>query len=93
MRFLVTGGAGFLGSHLCDSLLAKGHEVICLDNFYTGSRKNVEHLRDNPKFELIRHDVSFPIQVEVDAIMNLACHQFSIRDILFRLLKPVFWVR
>ena len=73
MRFLVTGGAGFLGSHLCDSLLAKGHEVICLDNFYTGSRKNVEHLRDNPKFELIRHDVSFPIQVEVDAIMNLAC--------------------
>jgi UDP-glucuronate decarboxylase len=73
MRFLVTGGAGFLGSHLCDALLAKGHEVICLDNFYTGSRKNVEHLRDNPKFELIRHDVSFPIQVEVDAIMNLAC--------------------
>ena len=73
MRFLVTGGAGFLGSHLCDSILAKGHEVICLDNFYTGSRKNVEHLRDNPKFELIRHDVSLPIQVEVDAIMNLAC--------------------
>jgi UDP-glucuronate decarboxylase len=73
MRFLVTGGAGFLGSHLCDSLLAKGHEVICIDNFYTGSRKNVEHLRDNPKFELIRHDVSLPIQVEVDAIMNLAC--------------------
>ena len=73
MRFLVTGGAGFLGSHLCDSLLAHGHEVICLDNFYTGSRKNVEHLRDNPKFELIRHDVSHPFQVEVDAIMNLAC--------------------
>jgi UDP-glucuronate decarboxylase len=73
MRFLVTGGAGFLGSHLCDSLLAKGHEVICLDNFYTGSRENVEHLRDNPKFELIRHDISLPIQVEVDAIMNLAC--------------------
>jgi UDP-glucuronate decarboxylase len=73
MRFLVTGGAGFLGSHLCDSLLAKGHEVICLDNFYTGSKKNVEHLRDNPKFELIRHDVSLPIQVEVDTIMNLAC--------------------
>jgi len=73
MRFLVTGGAGFLGSHLCDSLLAKGHEVICIDNFYTGSRKNVEHLRNNPKFELIRHDVSLPIQAEVDAIMNLAC--------------------
>jgi UDP-glucuronate decarboxylase len=73
MRFLVTGGAGFLGSHLCDSLLAKKHEVICLDNFYTGSRKNVQHLLDNPNFELIRHDVSIPIQVEVDAIMNLAC--------------------
>lgn len=73
MRFLVTGGAGFLGSHLCDSLLAHGHEVVCLDNFYTGSKRNVEHLRDNPKFELIRHDVSHPFQVEVDAIMNLAC--------------------
>ena len=73
MRFLVTGGAGFLGSHLCDSLLAHGHEVVCLDNFYTGSKGNVEHLRDNPKFELIRHDVSQPFQVEVDAIMNLAC--------------------
>lgn len=73
MRFLVTGGAGFLGSHLCDSLLANGLEVICLDNFYTGSKKNVEHLRDNPKFKLIRHDVSLPIEVEVDAIMNLAC--------------------
>ena len=73
MRFLVTGGAGFLGSHLCDSLLAHGHEVVCLDNFYTGSKSNVEHLRDNPKFELIRHDVSHPFQVEVDAIMNLAC--------------------
>lgn len=73
MRFLVTGGAGFLGSHLCDSLLAHGHEVVCLDNFYTGSKGNVEHLRDNPKFELIRHDVSHPFQVEVDAIMNLAC--------------------
>lgn len=73
MRFLVTGGAGFLGSHLCDSLLAHGYEVVCLDNFYTGSKSNVEHLRDNPKFELIRHDVSHPFQVEVDAIMNLAC--------------------
>ena len=73
MRFLVTGGAGFLGSHLCDSLLAHGHEVVCLDNFYTGSKGNVEHLRDNPRFELIRHDVSHPFQVEVDAIMNLAC--------------------
>ena len=73
MRFLVTGGAGFLGSHLCEALLRNHHEVICLDNFYTGSRKNVEHLQNNPKFELIEHDVLLPIQVEVDAIMNLAC--------------------
>jgi UDP-glucuronate decarboxylase len=73
MRFLVTGGAGFLGSHLCEALLKNQHEVICLDNFYTGSRENVEHLQDNAKFELIRHDVSLPINVEVDAIMNLAC--------------------
>lgn len=73
MRFLVTGGAGFLGSHLCEALLKDKHEVICLDNFYTGSRQNVEHLQDNAKFELIRHDVSLPINVEVDAIMNLAC--------------------
>jgi UDP-glucuronate decarboxylase len=73
MRFLVTGGAGFLGSHLCEALLSNKHEVICLDNFYTGSQKNVEHLQDNAQFELIRHDVSLPIEVEVDAIMNLAC--------------------
>ena len=69
----MTGGAGFLGSHLCEALLKNQHEVICLDNFYTGSRENVEHLQDNAKFELIRHDVSLPINVEVDAIMNLAC--------------------
>lgn len=69
----MTGGAGFLGSHLCEALLKDKHEVICLDNFYTGSRQNVEHLQDNAKFELIRHDVSLPINVEVDAIMNLAC--------------------
>lgn len=73
MRILITGGAGFLGSHLCDTLLSQGHEVICLDNFYTGFKKNVDHLRSNEKFELIRHDVTAPIQVEVDAIMNLAC--------------------
>lgn len=73
MRFLVTGGAGFLGSHLCETLLKNKHEVICLDNFYTGSQENVEHLQDNAKFELIRHDVSVPFNVEVDAIMNLAC--------------------
>jgi UDP-glucuronate decarboxylase len=73
MRILVTGGAGFLGSHMCESLLGKGHEVICLDNFYTGFKGNVEHLRDKAGFELIRHDVTEPIQLEVDAIMNLAC--------------------
>jgi UDP-glucuronate decarboxylase len=72
-RVLVTGGAGFLGSHLCDRLLRDGHEVICLDNFFTGSRENVAHLRDEPRFEVIRHDVTFPIYVEVDEIMNLAC--------------------
>ncbi len=73
MRFLVTGGAGFLGSHLCEALLNNNHKVICLDNFYTGSQKNIEHLQDNAQFELITHDVSLPIKVEVDAIMNLAC--------------------
>ncbi len=73
MRCLVTGGAGFLGSHLCERLLADGHEVICLDNFFTGRRVNVEHLRDNPNFELLRHDVTEPILLEVDRIFNLAC--------------------
>jgi UDP-glucuronate decarboxylase len=73
VRVLVTGGAGFLGSHLCDALINSGHDVICLDNFYTGSRNNVAHLMQNSRFELIRHDVTSPIQVEVDAIMNLAC--------------------
>jgi UDP-glucuronate decarboxylase len=72
-QVLVTGGAGFLGSHLCDSLLADGYEVICLDNFFTGSRGNVHHLIGNPSFELIRHDVTFPIYLEVDQIYNLAC--------------------
>jgi len=72
-RILVTGGAGFLGSHLCDRLLADGHEVVCVDNFFTGSKENVVHLRDEPRFELIRHDVTFPLYLEVDEIMNLAC--------------------
>ena len=72
-RILVTGGAGFLGSHLCDRLLAGGDEVICLDNFFTGRRHNVEHLLGNPHFELIRHDVVEPILLEVDRIYNLAC--------------------
>jgi UDP-glucuronate decarboxylase len=73
MRLLVTGGAGFLGSHLCERLLSDGHEVISLDNYYTGSRKNIEHLLSNPKFEAVRHDITFPTYMEVDGIFNLAC--------------------
>ena len=73
MRCLVTGGAGFLGSHLCERLLNEGHEVICLDNYFTGRMANVAHLRDNKCFELIRHDVTEPILLEVDRIFNLAC--------------------
>lgn len=73
MRILVTGGAGFLGSHLCDRLLADGHEVLAVDNLYTGSKENIAHLRSNPKFEFMRHDITFPLFVEVDAIYNLAC--------------------
>ena len=73
MRCLVTGGAGFLGSHLCERLLNDGHEVICLDNYFTGRMANVAHLRDNRCFELIRHDVTEPILLEVDRIFNLAC--------------------
>lgn len=72
-RVLVTGGAGFLGSHLCDRLLADGNEVLCVDNFFTGGRDNIVHLLGNPFFELMRHDVTFPLYVEVDEIYNLAC--------------------
>ena len=72
-RVLVTGGAGFLGSHLCERLLSEGNEVICLDNFFTGSRSNVVHLLSNPYFELVRHDVTVPFYAEVDEIYNLAC--------------------
>ena len=72
-RMLVTGGAGFLGSHLCDRLLEQGHDVLCVDNFFTGTKRNVEHLLDHPRFELMRHDVTFPLYVEVDEIFNLAC--------------------
>ena len=72
-RVLVTGGAGFLGSHLCDRLIADGHEVICLDNFFTGKKKNIAHLLSNPRFEIMRHDVIQPIYAEVDWIFNLAC--------------------
>ncbi|MBX6322066.1 MAG: SDR family oxidoreductase [Rhodospirillaceae bacterium] len=72
-RVLVTGGAGFLGSHLCELLLARGHEVVCVDNFFTGARANIRHLLDNPAFEVVRHDITFPLYLEVDEIYNLAC--------------------
>jgi UDP-glucuronate decarboxylase len=73
VRYLVTGGGGFLGSHLCRRLIAEGHEVIAVDNFYTGSKSNINDLLGSEKFELVRHDVTFPLFIEVDAIMNLAC--------------------
>ncbi len=72
-RILVTGGAGFLGSHLCERLLVEGNEVICVDNYFTGAKQNIVHLVDNPYFELLRHDVTFPLYIEVDEIYNLAC--------------------
>ena len=72
-KILVTGGGGFIGSHLCEKLLKEGNEVLCLDNFYTGSKSNVIHLLDNPLFEIIRHDICFPFYIEVDEIYNLAC--------------------
>jgi len=72
-RILVTGGAGFIGSHLCDTLCEQGHDVLCVDNFFTGSKRNIEHLLDRSNFELMRHDVTFPLYVEVDEIYNLAC--------------------
>ena len=73
MRILITGGAGFLGSHLCDRLIAQEHDVLCMDNFFTGRKKNIEHLLGHPRFELIRHDVIDPFKFEVDRIYNLAC--------------------
>jgi len=73
MRILVTGGAGFLGSHLCDRLVQDGHDVVCLDNFFTGRKENIMHLLANPRFELVRHDIIDPFKIEVDQIYNLAC--------------------
>jgi UDP-glucuronate decarboxylase len=73
MNILITGGAGFLGSHLCDALIKKGHDILCVDNFFTGNKSNISHLLTNPNFTLIRHDVTFPLYVEVDQIYNLAC--------------------
>ena len=73
MRVLITGAAGFLGSHLADRFINDGHDVIGVDNYYTGTRKNIEHLISNPRFEMIRHDVTFPLYLEVDAILNFAC--------------------
>ena len=73
MRILITGGSGFLGSHLSDRLLEMGHEVLVADNFYTGNKANIDHLLSNSNFELMRHDVTFPLYVEVDGIFNLAC--------------------
>ncbi|MCD6584209.1 MAG: SDR family oxidoreductase [Desulfobacteraceae bacterium] len=72
-KILVTGGAGFLGSHLCERLLADGNDVLCVDNYFTGAKENIEHLLSNPRFEIMRHDVTFPLYVEVDEIYNLAC--------------------
>src|ERR1700744_1987932 len=72
-RVLVTGGAGFIGSHLCERLLEMGCDVLCVDNFFTGARRNIEALLDHPRFEMLRHDVTFPLYVEVDEINNLAC--------------------
>jgi UDP-glucuronate decarboxylase len=72
-RILVTGGSGFLGSHLCDRLITCGYDIICLDNFFTGTKRNIYHLLNKPKFELLRHDVTLPIYLEVDEIYNLAC--------------------
>jgi UDP-glucuronate decarboxylase len=79
-KILVTGGAGFLGSHLCDRLIERGHDVLCVDNYFTGSKANIKHLLNHPHFELMRHDVTFPLYVEVDRIFNLACPASPIHD-------------
>ena len=72
-KILVTGGAGFIGSHLCERLLKMGHDVLCVDNYFTGTKLNLAHILDHPLFEVMRHDVTFPLYVEVERIFNLAC--------------------
>jgi UDP-glucuronate decarboxylase len=72
-KVAVTGGAGFIGSHLCEALVNAGHDVLCIDNYYTGSKANIRHLLDNPTFELLRHDITFPLYIEVDEIYNPTC--------------------
>ena len=91
-RVLVTGGAGFIGSYLCEELLNKGYDVICCDNFYTGNKDNLEKILDNKNFDLLRHDITFPLYLEVDIVLNFACPalQFIIRMILYKQLKLVF---
>jgi len=89
---LVTGGAGFIGSHLCERLLARGDYVLCVDNFYTGTRSNIAHLISDERFEVMRHDVTFPLYVEVSGIFNLACPhlQYTISAIPFRRPRSAF---
>ena len=92
LRNLITGGAGFLGSHLVDRLMQAGEEVICLDNYFTGRKSNIAHWVNHPRFELIRHDVTEPIKLEVDRIWHLACpaSPFTIKPIPLRLQRPAF---
>jgi len=87
-RILVTGGAGFIGSHLCEKLLTAGHDVLCVDNYFTGRKSNIAHLADNSRFEAMRHDVTFPLYVEVDEIYNLACPAFRPRPARFMETRP-----
>ena len=91
-QILVTGGAGFLGSHLCDKLLKEGYDVICVDNFFTGNKSNIRHLLGKNHFEVVRHDICFPLYVEVDQIYNLACpaSPFIISMILYKPPKPAW---
>ena len=82
-RIVITGGAGFLGSHLCDKLIAEEQDVLCIDNFFTGTKDNILHLMGEPRFELLRHDITFPLFIEVDQIYNLACPEYTVQQMLF----------